>query len=115
MEAYINTTGVRTGRLSSSRENKAGVAQSPVNWVGEVKVSSFMPTFSIYDIMGITPESEVAVREKELAFWEGKYKATNKHSQKTRIKRRVDFKRHMLNKAKEDMENYYKSKEQYKA
>ncbi|AID50551.1 hypothetical protein [Bacillus phage CP-51] len=115
MEQHINTTGVRTGRFTSSKENKAGVAQSPVSWVGEVTVSDFMPTFSIYDIMGITPESEVAAREKALAFWEGKYKATNKGSQKKRIKRMVDFKRHMLNKAREDMKNYYTSKEQYKA
>ncbi|AGR46855.1 hypothetical protein JL_187 [Bacillus phage JL] len=112
MGQHINITGVRTGRFTASKENKAGVAQSPVNWVGEIEVSGFMPTFSIYDIMGITPESEVSAREKGLAFWEGKYKATNKGSQKKRIKRIVDFKRHMLNKAKEDMENYYTSKEQ---
>jgi len=113
MEQYINTKGVRTGRFTTRAENEVEVPK--VSWVGEVEVSDFMPTFSIYDLMGITPESEVAVREKELAFWEGKYKATNKGSQKKRIKRKVDFKRHMLNKAKEDMENYYKSKEQYKA
>ncbi|AGR47135.1 hypothetical protein SHANETTE_189 [Bacillus phage Shanette] len=112
MEQYIDIKGVRTGRFTSSKENKAGVAQSPVNWTGEIGVSGFMPTFSIYDLMGITPESEVAAREKALAFWEGKYRATNKGSQKKRIKRMVDFKQHMLNKAKEDMENYYKSKEQ---
>jgi hypothetical protein len=109
MEQYINLQGTVTGRFTSEAENEVAVPQ--MSFVGVVEVSDFMPTFSIYDIMGIKPETEVAHREKELAFWERKYRATNKASQKKRIKRKVNFKQHMLAKAKEDMENYYTSKE----
>lgn len=111
MEQYINLQGTVTGRLNTKEENEVEVPQ--MSFAGAVEVSDFMPTFSIYDIMGIKPETEVAHREKELAFWERKYKATNKASQKKRIKRKVNFKQHTLRKAKEDMENYYKSRKKY--